>query len=78
MNWTRGYGSHLILEDVWGTPGQNNTGEWKKLLTDAEFDKTSDPMFKEITMYCSLEEFVLTGRSNSHTIRWMYHDLVLT
>ncbi|KAJ5457639.1 hypothetical protein N7475_009027 [Penicillium sp. IBT 31633x] len=60
MNWTRGYGSHLILEDVWGTPGQNNTGEWKKLLTDAEFDKTSDPMFKEITMYCSLEEFVLT------------------
>ncbi|KAJ5512516.1 hypothetical protein N7463_002068 [Penicillium fimorum] len=54
------YGSQLILEDVWGTPGQDNKGEWKKLLTAEEIQKVNESRIKETTMYFSLEEFVLT------------------
>lgn len=62
MNWSSVYGSELILEDAWGTPGQDNKGEWKKLLTAEEIQKVNEPGIKEATMYFSLEEFVLTGK----------------
>ncbi|OQE06834.1 hypothetical protein PENVUL_c016G05979 [Penicillium vulpinum] len=62
MNWKDEYGSALILEDVWGTPGQDNRGEYKKLLTDAEFTKHTDRKFEETTMYFTLEEFVLEAQ----------------
>ncbi|KAJ5192498.1 hypothetical protein N7449_008640 [Penicillium cf. viridicatum] len=60
MNWSSVYGSELILEDAWGTPGEDNKGEWKKLLTAEEIQKVNESRIKETTMYFSLEEFVLT------------------
>ncbi|OQE06188.1 hypothetical protein PENVUL_c019G05712 [Penicillium vulpinum] len=62
MNWEQNYGSHLILEDVWGVPGEGKSGRWKKELADTEFQKITDPNFQEVTMYFSLEEFVLEAQ----------------
>ncbi|KAJ5970195.1 uncharacterized protein N7479_000113 [Penicillium vulpinum] len=46
-----------------GGPGEGKSGRWKKELADTEFQKITDPNFQEVTMYFSLEEFVLEGRS---------------
>ncbi|CAI7663644.1 unnamed protein product [Penicillium viridicatum] len=69
MNWSSGYGSELILEDAWGTPGQDNKGEWKKLLAAEEIQKVNESRIKETTMYFSLEEFVLT-------VQWLLRSFV--
>lgn len=62
MNWEGRYGSPLILEDVWGVPGQGKNGTWKRQLADNEFQKITDPNFRQVIMYFSLEEFVLEGK----------------
>lgn len=67
MNWENGYGSSLILSDAWGTPGPDQNGEWKRLVTDTEFTKINDRKFQEMTVYCSLEEFVL-----EHKFDWEF------
>lgn len=52
-------GGKLILEDVWGTPGDDGTGLWKKMVRKDEFMELDEPELKESVIYCSLEEFVL-------------------
>ncbi|KAF5235118.1 hypothetical protein FAUST_7281 [Fusarium austroamericanum] len=60
MNFQKEYKGELMLEDVWGTSGEDGTGAWKKRISSNEFHKVDDPSLKERVMYFSLEEFVLT------------------
>jgi hypothetical protein len=58
MNFAREFKSDLILEDVWGTPEG-----WKKRVSRKEFYGINKPGLQEITIYCSIEEFVLSRMS---------------
>lgn len=62
MNFQEKYKDELLLEDVWGTPGEDGTGVWKKNINRDEFRKVDEPDLQEIVMYFSLEEFVLTRK----------------
>ena len=59
MNFLEEYKGELILEDIWGTPGADGKGEWKKRITSAEFKRVKEPGLEEMTVYASYEEFVL-------------------
>ncbi|OAQ85678.1 PPPDE peptidase domain-containing protein [Purpureocillium lilacinum] len=59
MNFYKQYGDDLILEDVWGTPGKNGEGEWKKRVRRDEFQIMRDSRLCDVKMFFSLEEFVL-------------------
>ncbi len=63
MNFYKQYGDDLILEDVWGTPGKNGEGEWKKRVRRDEFQIMRDSRLCDVKMFFSLEEFVLYGTS---------------
>ncbi|UNI18778.1 hypothetical protein JDV02_005030 [Purpureocillium takamizusanense] len=61
MNFSQTY-DELIIKDVWGTPGQNGEGVWKKRVREDEFEVLQDPEFGEVKMFFSLEEFVLSAQ----------------
>lgn len=61
MNWGNGVQSdknELLLEDVWGTP------EGYKKCVD-EIDKLDNDTYRDIKLYFSREEFVLTSKPGS-------------
>jgi hypothetical protein len=62
MNFRKEYKGELILEDVWGTRGEEGTGVWKKSVSREEFKEVEEPELREAVMYFSLEEFVLTRK----------------
>ncbi|KAJ5355943.1 PPPDE peptidase domain-containing protein [Penicillium concentricum] len=79
MNWEEKIGSLLILEDVWGTPGQDMSGDWKKLVKATEFEKVTNPKYQETTMYFSLEEFVLEPVTNTKSllvVQWLLRQFI--
>jgi hypothetical protein len=59
MNFRKEYKGQLILENAWGTPGEQGTGVWKKALTHEEFKQVQEQGLEEVVMYFSFEEFVL-------------------
>ncbi|KAL4744827.1 hypothetical protein BDW72DRAFT_74316 [Aspergillus terricola var. indicus] len=59
MNFRKEYKGQLILENVWGTPGDQGKGVWKKALTHEDFNKVQEKGLEEAVMYFSFEEFVL-------------------
>ena len=65
MNFHNKYGDDLILEDVWGTPGKNGEGEWKKRVRRDEFQVLRDSSLCDVKMFFSLEEFVHYGTLES-------------
>lgn len=73
LNFREEYKGELILEDVWGTPGNGGSGEWKKRVNSKEFEKVNSfESLRETTMYFSLEEFVLMGESEVIPVRLLY------
>ena len=63
MNFRNGFKSEAILENVWGTPGEDEKGEWKKFVSEPEFEKLDGPMGQ--LMYFSIEEFVLERKTQN-------------
>lgn len=59
MNFRKEYKGQLILENVWGTPGEQGTGVWKKTLSPRDFNIVQERGLEEVVMYFSFEEFVL-------------------
>ncbi|KAL2853191.1 hypothetical protein BJX68DRAFT_265414 [Aspergillus pseudodeflectus] len=59
MNFRKEYKGQLILENAWGTPGEQGTGVWKKALTHEDFRRVQEKGLEEVVMYFSFEEFVL-------------------
>ncbi|KAJ5392072.1 hypothetical protein N7509_007562 [Penicillium cosmopolitanum] len=59
MNFLTDTSSDLILEDVWGTPGEGGAGLWKNMICKDEFKQVLEPGIEEKVMYFNLQEFVL-------------------
>lgn len=68
MNFRKTYKDELILEDVWGTPGEGGRGAWKKHISREEFEPVNEAALREEVMYFSLEEFVLTREFNDPNV----------
>lgn len=63
MNFLTDTSSDLILEDVWGTPGEGGAGLWKNMICKDEFKQVLEPGIEEKVMYFNLQEFVLHRES---------------